>query len=489
LWSSFPCYDKSQTQHHCTTDDDYVNFVKVRQKAERITSVLYPKDKIISYEVQEHLIKQQYFFCAASIHDICRRFKKKNKEFVNFAEKNAIQLNDAHPAIAIVELLRVLVDQEELTIQQAWLIANQTFSYTSHSDGIEHAEKWSVELLAKILPRHLEIILVLNYFLIQKVKQQYPDDNARLARMSLIEQGPDSHQFVRMSYICIIGSHIVNGVSLEHTAILKTLAYKDFHELFPQKIISITNGVSQRRWIACANPALADLITSRLSDDEWLMYLFLLSELNAWKFDPDFMRKWTEVRDQNKQKLFGYLKKHNDRDGIHKEFFNQRKHDVMVDAMAKHILPKKRQLMFILYIVIRYLRIKEDGERPLGARLFLFSGRSPDKSEEGKRMLQFIIKLISFINADTATQKQLQMAFIPNFNVSLAELIIPATDLSQHISTPGTEVNQFVTGFIAKWHFKHEVPDEWGSNSGQSRRGQPRNREGSGRRQHLPLWV
>lgn len=260
--------------------------------------------------MKEDVIKQQYFFCAASIRDILRRYKKTHfQDFEQLSAKIAIQLNDAHPAIAIIELVRILVDEEELTLHQAWLITCNTFSYTSHSTGTEFLEKWPVELVSKILPRHLELIHLINYFFLEKIRRTYPADfERRLPRMSIIEvNANDQSQHIRMAYVCFLASHKVNGVSFEHTNILRQLVFHDFVDMFPQRIISITNGVSQRRWIQCANPILAEVITASLGDEEWLINLNLLSQLNGWKFDKGFIRSFLRVRFENKLRLFEYL--------------------------------------------------------------------------------------------------------------------------------------------------------------------------------------
>lgn len=225
LWSALPSFEANNTDFHCETDDDYVKLVKARQRAERITSILFYKDMLVSKEMQEDIIKQQYFFCAASIRDIIRRYKKMHeKDFELLPSKIAIQLNDAHPAIAIVELMRILVDEEGLTLQQAWLVTCKTFSYTSHSTGAEMLERWPVDLVAKILPRHLDIINVINYFLLDKVKKDHPYDyKSRLPKLSiLVQTSPtDPSLHIRMAYLCFLASHKVNGVSLEHTNILR----------------------------------------------------------------------------------------------------------------------------------------------------------------------------------------------------------------------------------------------------------------------------
>jgi len=204
--------------------------------------------------------------------------------------------------------MRVLIDEEGLTLHQAWLITCNTFSYTSHSTGLEFKEKWCVDTVAKILPRHLEIINYLNFFFVSKIKQDFPGDEARLRRMSVIEVAADRRLFVRMAYLCFLASHKVNGVSFEHTLLLKQLVFKDFHQMFPARVISITNGVSQRRWIQCANPSLAKLITERLGgDEEWLINLALISQLNAWKEDKDFISEFKKIRDDNKRRLLSIL--------------------------------------------------------------------------------------------------------------------------------------------------------------------------------------
>lgn len=250
LWSAKP---STVFDFNSFNKGDYYGAIHQRQRAEYITSCLYPNDS--TPEGKELRLKQQYFFCAATIQDLVRRYKKNHTTWTNFASKNQIQLNDTHPAIAIIELLRVLIDEEKLPWEEAWGVVNATFAYTNHTVLPEALEKWSVGLIGHLLPRHLDLIFLVNHIFLEKIRQKYPNDEARIARMSLIEEGDEKR--VRMANLCIVGAHSVNGVAQLHSDLLKTTIFKDFHELYPKKLNNKTNGVTPRRWIHCCNPGLS----------------------------------------------------------------------------------------------------------------------------------------------------------------------------------------------------------------------------------------
>lgn len=248
-------------------------------------------------------MKQQYFFCSASIYDIIRRYKKQhNDEFANFANKNQIQLNDTHPAISTVELLRILIDEEKLSFDKAWGVMYQTFAYTNHTVLPEALEKWSVDLIGKLLPRHLEIIYLINHLYIQRLKKQYPGDEKKIERMSLIEEGYPKK--VRMAFLSIVCSHTVNGVAALHSDLLKATIFKEFHELYPNKLQNKTNGVTPRRWIHCCNPQLSELLSDTLGGiDEWITCLDNLTQIMPLATDKEFQRKFIEIKKHNKRRL------------------------------------------------------------------------------------------------------------------------------------------------------------------------------------------
>ncbi len=297
LWKSVPC---NEFDFNSFNAGDYDKAIKERQRAEYITSVLYPND--FSYQGKELRLKQQYFFCSATIRDIIRRFKKLEMDWSKFPDQAQIQLNDTHPAIAIVELLRILLDEEKLPYEQAWNIIYHTFAYTNHTVLPEALEKWSTDLLGKLLPRHLEIIYLMNHIFLQKVRQKFPGDESRIGRMSLIEEGDTKK--IRMAFLSIVSAHSVNGVAFIHTELLKTTIFKDFHQMFPDKLQNKTNGVTPRRWIHCCNPKLSALISKTLGDEEeWILNMESVREIAAFSQDDEFVQKFIDIKRENKIKL------------------------------------------------------------------------------------------------------------------------------------------------------------------------------------------
>jgi starch phosphorylase len=282
-------------------EGDYQGAIAERQSAEYITSVLYPNDETDAGK--ELRLKQQYFFCSASLYDIIRTYKEKHDDrFVKFPELNKIQLNDTHPAISTVELLRILIDEEMLAFEEAWSVVHETFSYTNHTVLPEALEKWSCDLMGKLLPRHLDLIYLINQIYLDKLGRKYPGQGKMVQRMSLIEEGYPKK--VRMAFLSIVCSHSVNGVAALHTQLLRATIFKDFDELYPGKIQNKTNGVTPRRWIHCCNPSLSNLISQTLGGpDEWLTRLDNLSKLLPYSSDQNFVRKFVQIKRQNKEKL------------------------------------------------------------------------------------------------------------------------------------------------------------------------------------------
>lgn len=302
LWRSRPCQEFNFEQFN---RGDYVGAIHERQSAEYITSVLYPNDQ--SEQGKELRLKQQYFFCSASLRDIIRRFKKHHSDWTQFAKLNKIQLNDTHPAISTIELLRILLDEEKLSYEQAWDVVYHTFSYTNHTVLPEALEKWSVGLIGHLLPRHLDIIYLVNHIYLEKLRKLYPNDEEKIKRMSLIEEGPDKK--VRMAYLSIVCSHTVNGVAALHSDLLKKTIFSEFDALYPDKIQNKTNGVAPRRWIHCCNRPLSDLISETIgSVDEWISNLENLRQLTAFKTDKQFVAKFAAVKTQNKLRLAAWVK-------------------------------------------------------------------------------------------------------------------------------------------------------------------------------------
>lgn len=426
---------------------DYQNSVEQQQRAESITAVLYPNDNFD--QGKELRLKQQYFWCSASLHDILRRFKKTKRPWSEFPDQIAIQLNDTHPTLAVVELQRILVDLEKLDWHEAWDIVVKTFSYTNHTVMQEALEKWPVGLFGHLLPRHLEIVYDINWFFLQEVAKKFPKDIDLLSRISIIEESGSQRQ-IRMAFLAIVGSHKVNGVAELHSELIKTTIFKDFVKFYgPSKFTNVTNGVTPRRWLAQANPNLTKLISETLNDPEcnFLLDMPKLTALANFVDDPIFQKKWKAVKTQNKIRLADLIKDINDGvDIIDREHIE----DTLFDVQVKRIHEYKRQQLNVFGIVYRYLAMKsmlkngasiEEVAAKFPRKVSIFGG----KSAPGYYMAKLIIKLINsvadVINDDPEVENLLKVFFIPEYNVSKAEIIIPASDISEHISTAGTEAS------------------------------------------------
>jgi len=406
---------------------DYERAVYNKVTSENISKVLYPNDDF--YKGRELRLKQEYFLTAASIADIIRRYKKENKDIHKLAEKTAIQLNDTHPALAIAELMRVLVDEEFIIWDKAWEIVQHVFAYTNHTVMPEAIEKWSVDLFGKLLPRHLQIIYELNADFLTGLRTKYPGDESRVARMSLIEEAePD---LVRMAHLCLIGSHKVNGVSELHSKLLKTFVFKDFYELFPEKFTNKTNGITQRRWLIEANPLLTGLITDTIGTG-WTSNLYELEKLLPFKEDPVFRGKWNAIKISNKIALAAYIAGHN---GIKVD------PDSIFDVQVKRIHEYKRQTMLCFYIISQYIKLKNNPDLEFAPRTFIFGGKAAPGYAMAKMIIRFINGIANVINNDKLIKDKLKVVFLEDYRVSLAQKIFPASDLSEQISTAGTEAS------------------------------------------------
>lgn len=424
LWSA---RSTEEFQFEYFNHGDYEKAVYDRMHSENISRVLYPNDNMT--RGKELRLKQEYFFTAASIADIIRRFKSDNKNIKDFPEKVAIQLNDTHPALAIAELMRVLIDEENLKWEEAWDIVFHTFAYTNHTVMPEALECWPVPLFEKLLPRHMEIIYEINFRFLREVAAKFPGDNLRLRRMSLIEE-TDIKQ-IRMAYLCIASSHSINGVSELHTHLLETELFRDFYEFAPERFNNKTNGITQRRWLNKSNPKLAQLITA-LVGDEWITDLFKLSKLEKFKDDAGFRKKWNQVKRDNKTVLAGYIFKTM---GIDVD------PDSLFDVQVKRIHEYKRQVLFVFYIISQYLKIKNNPSSDVIPRTFIFGGKAAPGYYMAKLIIRFINSVASVINSDKSLDGKLKVVFLENYRVSLAEKIFPASDLSEQISTAGTEAS------------------------------------------------
>ncbi|KAJ5578268.1 uncharacterized protein N7459_007232 [Penicillium hispanicum] len=409
---------------------DYESAVSDQQHAETISAVLYPNDNL--ERGKELRLKQQYFWCAASLYDIVRRFKKTKRAWSEFPDQVAIQLNDTHPTLAIVELQRILIDHEGLEWDEAWKIVTSTFGYTNHTVLPEALEKWSVPLVQNLLPRHLQIIYDINLFFLQSVEKRFPKDRDMLARVSIIEE---SHpKMVRMAYLAIIGSHKVNGVAELHSDLLKTTLFKDFVEIYgPDHFTNVTNGVTPRRWLHQANPALSALIAKKLDGHEFLTDLTLLDKIEAFVDDKEFRHEWAEIKRNNKLRLARFIKDTSGYDVNPNSLF---------DVQVKRIHEYKRQQLNIFGVIHRYLSIKAmstEEKKKVVPRVSIFGGKAAPGYWMAKTIIHLINNVAAVVNKDPDVGDLLKVIFIEDYNVSKAEIICPASDISEHISTAGTE--------------------------------------------------
>ncbi|AGF79821.1 glycogen/starch/alpha-glucan phosphorylase [Desulfocapsa sulfexigens DSM 10523] len=407
---------------------DYIGAVQSKVSSETISKVLYPPDHNLAG--QELRLKQQYFFVAATFQDIMRRYKKKeNSNFDKFSNRVAVQLNDTHPAIAIPELMRLLLDVEGLNWEKAWNICTHTFAYTNHTLMPEALEKWTVEMMGKVLPRHLEIIFEINKHFLDLVKMQYPGDVNRLRAMSIIEEGDVKK--IRMAHLAIVGSHSVNGVAELHTKLLKNNLFKSFHEFYPGKFNSKTNGITPRRWLKLANPALSTLISDHIGSD-WVTDLDKLRDLENFADDTEFCKQWQEVKLGNKKRLASL---------IEKECGIVVNPHAMFDVQVKRIHEYKRQLLNCLHVIALYHRMLRHPEENLVPRCIIFAGKAAPTYWKAKLIVKLITSIGEVVNKDPRIGEKLRVVFLPNYNVSQAEVIMPAADLSEQISTAGTEAS------------------------------------------------
>jgi starch phosphorylase len=406
---------------------DYYGAVNNKVFSENITKVLYPNDD--SIHGKELRLEQQFFFVSCSLQDMFRILKGQKIPVERFHEKFAIQLNDTHPAIAVPELMRLLVDVHGVEWEQAWDITRKTISYTNHTIMPEALERWPVSMFARLLPRHLEIIYDINAGFLTEARTRFPGDAARIARMSLIDESYDHH--VRMANLACVGSHDINGVAALHTELLKEDVLSDFNALWPEKFSNKTNGVTPRRWIVLSNPKLTALITEAIGDG-WITDLDQLRKLEPFVDDAGFRAKWREVKRANKADLAAFIEK---RAGLSID------PESLFDVQVKRIHEYKRQHLNILHVIALYNRMKSDSTFDPVPRTFIFGG----KAAPGYHMAKLIIKLINSVsdvlNRDEAVRDRLKVVFLPNFNVTSGQRIYPAAELSEQISTAGKEAS------------------------------------------------
>jgi len=405
----------------------YVDAVANKVLAENLTKVLYPNDNV--FEGKELRLKQQYFFVSCTLQDILRRFKADHSDWELFPQKAFMQLNDTHPSLAIPELMRLLIDREGLGWDQAWRIATASTGYTNHTILPEALERWPVQMLGYLLPRHLQIIYEINARFTREVASRWPLQDDRLRRMSIIDE--DGEKYIRMAHLATVGSCSVNGVAKLHTELLRKEVLRDFAELWPEKFNNKTNGITPRRWLLHANPALAALISSVIGH-HWITDLDQLRKLEPLADDPSFRQRFRAARRENKERLAKLIARET---GI------KVSPDSLFDVQVKRLHEYKRQLLLALYIIVLYNRLKEDPALDIVPRTFIFGA----KAAPGYFMAKLIIKLIhqvaEVVNGDPQVHDKMKVVFLPNYRVSLAQKIIPAADLSEQISLAGTEAS------------------------------------------------
>jgi starch phosphorylase len=405
----------------------YEEAVRQKNMAETISKVLYPNDN--TEAGKELRLLQQYFFTACSLRDIIRRFQKDNSDWNKFPEKVAIQLNDTHPAISIPELQRLLVDDYGLTWDEAWSIVTRTFAYTNHTLLPEALEKWSVGLLRKVLPRHLQIIFEINKHFLEEVEAKWPGDGGKKRALSLIEENHE--QMVRMGHLSVVGSHSVNGVAALHTKLVKSDLFPEFDALYPDRINNKTNGITPRRWLVACNPRLADLITRTIGHG-WERDLDRLRQLEPFADDASFREEFMAVKHANKERLA-------------KRLLEECAVDVdpaaMFDVQIKRLHEYKRQHLNLLHILWLYRRLLKDPNLDIPPRVFIFAAKAAPGYDTAKLIIKAINAVGAKINGDKRIKDKIKVAFMPNYRVSLAQRIVPAADLSEQISTAGKEAS------------------------------------------------
>lgn len=406
---------------------NYVAAVAGKTDSETISKVLYPNDTIDKGKFLR--LKQQYFFVSATLQDIIRKYKINHKTFNKFAEKTAIQLNDTHPVIAVPDLMRILIDEEGLDWDKAWEITVKTFSYTNHTVVPEALEEWSESIMGELLPRHLQIIYEINRRFVEFVREFYTTDNAIISKLSIIRDHPEKK--IRMSNLAIVGCHTVNGVAELHTEILKKTIFYHFNKIYPNKFKNITNGITPRRWLKSANPLLSGLISEKIGD-RWVTKLDDLKKLEKFINDKEFLENWRGSKWLNKKLLINH---------IEKDYNIKINPESMFDVQIKRFHEYKRQLLNVLHIITLYNRIKDNPNADFVPRTIIFGGKAAPAYFAAKLIVKLINSVADVVNNDKVIGDKLKIVFIKNYSVSLAEKIIPASELSEQISTAGFEAS------------------------------------------------
>jgi len=408
---------------------DHKGALADKNAAESISYVLYPDDS--TEEGKLLRIKQEYFFVSASLQDILREHLQDGFTLQQIPEQLTIQLNDTHPALAVPEMLRLLCDEHGLDWDEAWQICRNTFNYTNHTLLPEALETWPVAMLERVVPRHLEIIYRINRQFLDEINARYPGDHEKVRRMSIIDETGHDGRRARMAWLATVGCGKVNGVAALHSELVKKDIFRDFDEHYPGKFVNVTNGITPRRWLKVANPALATLITRRIGSD-WENHLDHLKQLEQYVDDDEFVREFAAVKRANKERLAAFVE---DQIGVSVDPSS------MFDIQIKRIHEYKRQMMNLLHVLTRYNRIRENPDADWVPRTVFFAGKAAPAYHVAKSIIQLINNVADAINNDPLVNDKLRLIFLPNYNVSRAEILIPAADLSEQISTAGMEAS------------------------------------------------
>ncbi len=406
---------------------DYFAAMSQQNSSENVSRVLYPDDS--TYNGRELRLRQEYFLCSASVQDIVRRHEVESGSCLNLAEKVAIHLNDTHPTLAIPELMRILIDEKGYSWEQAWNTTRKVFFYTNHTLMSEALETWPVEMVARILPRHLQIIFEINDWFLQEVREKFPGDEELIRRVSIIDENGDRR--IRMAWLAVIASGKVNGVAKIHSDLMVESIFADFAKIYPNRFTNVTNGVTPRRWIHIANPGLAAILDKHIGK-EWRTDLTQLDKFNAFVDDADVQAEVAAVKVENKRKLAAYVEQ---TQGI------KLNPEAIFDVQIKRIHKYKRQQLNVLHIIAHYNRILRNPTADWQPRVFIFAGKAASAYYAAKKVIRLINDVANVINNDSRIRDLIKVVFIPNYSVSLAQLIIPAADVSEQISLAGTEAS------------------------------------------------
>ena len=424
LWEAKACKDFSFKDFNA---GNYVAAVSAKTDSETISKVLYPNDSYLEGKFLR--LKQQYFFVSATLQDIIRKYKINHDTFDKFADKTAIQLNDTHPVIAIPELMRILIDEENFSWDKAWEITSKTFAYTNHTVVPEALEEWSLQLFEELLPRHIQIVHEINRRFLEYVKENYTTDEKILDELSIIKEEPE--RTIRMANLAIVGSFAVNGVAALHTEIIKTKLFHHFNKIYPGKFLNVTNGITPRRWIKAANPFLSNIITDKIGD-AWLKDLEKFRQLESFIDDESFLESWRSAKWLNKKILIDYI------ENEHNITVNP---ESMFDVQIKRFHEYKRQLLNIFHVITLYNRIKENPNIKMVPRTVIFGGKAAPAYFMAKLIIKLINSVADVVNNDPDVGDKLKVVFLKNYSVTLAQKIIPASDLSEQISMAGLEAS------------------------------------------------